>query len=123
MPAQGTTVLVIDDEEPILDLVEKVLTSEGYGFVGALSGSEGLSALTINHEEIGAVVLDVTMPDMSGEEVLKTILERDPNMPVLVMSGHNSDRVSSFVDGTLVRFLKKPFRPSELIESIEAVLE
>lgn len=121
MPAEGKTVLVIDDEQPILDLVEKVLAPEGYGFLGALSGSEGLSALTINREQIVAVLLDVTMPDMSGEAVLKTILERDPNMPVLVMSGYSNDRVSAFVDGTLVRFLKKPFRPSELIEAIEAV--
>ena len=81
-------ILVIDDESAIRDSLKMILEYEGYQFVGAVSGQDGLT--TIQRERPDAVLLDIKMPGMDGMEVLRKLHALDESLPVIMISGHGS---------------------------------
>jgi FixJ family two-component response regulator len=81
-------ILVIDDESAIRDSLKMILEYEGYQFVGAVSGQDGLA--TIQRERPDAVLLDIKMPGMDGMEVLRKLHALDESLPVIMISGHGS---------------------------------
>ena len=75
-------ILVIDDESAIRDSLKMILEYEGYQFVGAVSGQDGLT--TIQRERPDAVLLDIKMPGMDGMEVLRKVHALDESLPVII---------------------------------------
>lgn len=112
-------VLVVDDEEGVRLLSERVLRTFGFRVITAADGRQGLAHFLANASAISAVLLDSTMPQLSGEEVLKEI-RKCSEVPVLLMSGYD---VSNPAPESRVAFLKKPFKVEALREELRKLLD
>ncbi len=119
----GTTVLVVDDEESLRTLMADALQSEGAAVLQAVDGEDGIEQFTEHCQEIDAVVLDLTMPKLSGEEVFRQIKLARPDVPVILCSGYTQEDVArQFVGVELDGFIEKPFAPSQLIDMLRTAL-
>ena len=115
----GETVLVIDDEEPILTMTARVLERYGYRVLTAVDGADGLARFRAHHDEIALVLTDATMPTMRSSTLVPRLREIEPHVPVVTMSGLAPETG----DGTANHlFLAKPFRPDELLVTVQAAL-
>ena len=114
------TVLVVDDEPNIADLVELYLPREGYRVVKAATGEAGARA--VGEQRPRLVVLDVGLPDIDGLEVCRR-LRRRPQMPVIFLTARDTevDRVLGLELGA-DDYVTKPFSPAELVARVKAVL-
>ncbi|MES2306980.1 MAG: response regulator [Gemmatimonadota bacterium] len=122
-PAGQVAALVIDDEEVVRALATRILERAGYRVVQASGGLEGLAKLAAHRGEFGVVLLDLSMPDLSGREVLARMRLSDPDLPVVLSSGLDAGSAAvEEVEGHPVRFLQKPYRLNELLEVVEAAV-
>jgi len=112
------TVLFADDEELIRDLARQVMEMHGYKVFLAEDGIRAIELFRSNRESIDLVVLDLTMPQRSGMEVLRAIRNIDPGMRVILSSG--SSPVEP-VPGTT--FLPKPYRTEMLVKAVRSALD
>ncbi len=115
-----TTVLVVDDDPAIVDLLRDFLEMEGFGVATALNGEEALQL--IEREPVGCMLLDVMMPAMSGFDLCRRIREtRD--MPILFLSGRDTD--ADKIRGLAIGgddYIVKSATPSEVVMRVKAVL-
>ncbi|MEM7478146.1 MAG: ATP-binding protein [Planctomycetota bacterium] len=114
------TILVVDDEWVVRTVASNLLHSGGYRTLEAKDGEEGLEVLASEHPQIDLVLLDVTMPRMSGHETLRRIRELYPTLPVLMCSGYD---LTSNVDTSFENFVPKPFSASSLFDAIRRTLD
>ncbi len=104
------TLLVIDDEVLIRQLVVRVVQRMGLTVLQADDGATGLQLFTERSSDVSVVLLDLTMPGMNGAEVLASIRHSHPALPVVVMSGYDADdALATIGDDSAVSFLQKPF--------------
>jgi len=114
------TILVVDDERKIRDLVRSYLEREGYAVLVADSGQGALEVLERANPDI--VVLDLMLPDVSGEEVARSVRSHS-DLPIIMLTAKagENDRVAGLRLGA-DDYLVKPFSPRELVARVEAVL-
>ncbi len=108
-------VLVIDDEDLVRDVVARMIEDLGYEVSTAADGPSGL-ALLDRHANIDVVFVDLTMPNMSGTDVVAAIRTRHPSVSIVLCSGYDRDRQAT---AQADAFLPKPFR----MEALEQILE
>lgn len=112
-------VLLVDDDPTILCLLAKIVSSRGWEPLLARSGQEALSKI----HRADVVVTDFSMPGMDGLEVLGAIRERDDALPVLLVTGHCSERLFELaMDAGAYRCLAKPFELAKLTDAIASAL-
>ncbi len=117
------TVLVVDDEEPVRRLAARVLGRLGFSVRTAADGREGLEAFQKHADEIVAVVLDLTMPGMSGAETLRAMRTVRPGATILLSSGYDADDSIRTLGGEQPDgFLQKPYSARGLARALRAVL-
>jgi two-component system cell cycle sensor histidine kinase/response regulator CckA len=117
------TVLVVDDEEMVQRTLKAALERYGYTVLSAGGGREAMEILRERREGISLVLLDMTMPGMSGEETLQALLAIRADVPVIATSGYNEmEALRRFGEG-LSGFIQKPYTPRKLAEKISAVLQ
>ena len=122
-PGSTRTILVIDDEQSVREVVQAALQETGFQVLLAGSGHEALDIFVERASEIDAVLLDMSMPRMSGEQTLVKLRRMRPHVKVLLTSGHSEQEVSQTFEGkTVPAFIQKPFRASELIDRIQQVV-
>jgi DNA-binding NtrC family response regulator len=112
-------VLVIDDEEVVRSLVGQVLSKAGFDITLAESGVTGLDILSRESNDIDLVLLDWTMPELSGLETLREIKSISPDMPCIISSGYKLG--SALIPEDLLpntHFLEKPYRAEGLLEKV-----
>jgi two-component system response regulator AtoC len=115
-----TTVLLVDDEPGVLFTLGELLVDRGHRAVSARSGEEALTKL----DEADAVVTDLSMPKMSGLELLAQIAQRDPALPVILLTAHGSEKVAvAAMKQGAYDYVAKPFDIDELAVVIERALE
>ena len=113
-------ILVVDDEALVRNLAKFTLERCGYTTELAANGKEGLDAFASRPQDFAAVVLDLTMPVMSGEEVLGHMRQIRPDVPVLLSSGFSEEEaLSRFRDKGLAGFLQKPYTATALARKIK----
>jgi two-component system, NtrC family, nitrogen regulation response regulator NtrX len=115
-------ILVIDDEAAIRDSLRMTLEYEGYDFIGAATGQEGLAL--VERESPDLVLLDVKMPGMDGLEVLDRLRAMNETLPVVVISGHGT--ISTAVEATkkgAFDFIEKPFASERVLVSLRNALD
>ncbi len=115
-------ILVIDDEAAIRESLRMTLEYEGYEFIGAATGQEGLAL--VEREAPDLVMLDVKMPGMDGLEVLDRLRAMNETLPVVVISGHGT--ISTAVDATkkgAFDFIEKPFATEKVLVSLRNALD
>ena len=114
------SILVVDDNEDLRELVSSALTQAGYDVFGASNASEGLRIAA--QQEPDLVLLDIMMPGMDGLEMLARLRERDKEMPVIVMTAHSTpETVISAMREQACDFLAKPFDMDDLVSAVNAV--
>ncbi len=122
--AQGTeTILVVEDEEAVRDLVTSCLETGGYSVLRAESAAQALDLIESHPEPIHLLLTDVVMPKISGPELARTLTESHPDLRVLYMSGYAP--TSLWRDGGPHRdrsLLQKPFTPAELAKKVREAL-
>lgn len=119
---QGT-VLVVDDEEMVRDVAQMMIEAFGFTVLTAKDGFEGLKVVEAG-TILDAVLLDLTMPRMSGDETFREIHKLRPDLPVILVSGYNEQEVTDqFVGRGIAGFIQKPFQLAELRDKLRAVVE
>ena len=116
-------VLVVDDEEVVRGLLLGVLSSEGFDVLAAKDGREALDMFSARKGSFDLVILDMIMPGMMGEEVLKELREQSTAVKVIVSSGYMTEeqreKLRKYgVDG----FLDKPYCDSDAIDIVLSTL-
>ena len=114
------TILLVDDEPMIRDIGRAVLESAGFAVLEAGDGEEAIELFVRHSASIALVVLDLTMPKLSGQDTFRALEEIDPRVRVLFSSGYSSDSLEG-TEGAL-GLLPKPYRPQILLETIRSVL-
>jgi two-component system, cell cycle sensor histidine kinase and response regulator CckA len=121
--ARGLTVFVIDDEEIILRTVSSALKSRGYNVLTASNGREALDLL-LKGSEVALVILDLTMPVLTGEQMVPMIRAARPEIPIILSSGYSEAEVQRrFTSSGIAGVLQKPYNVDELISKIKGVLQ
>jgi len=119
-PAGPVTVMVVDDDAAIRSLTGDMLEQCGFAVVTAEDGVEAIERLREQPSAIDAVILDMTMPRLSGEDTYRGLLELRRDLPVIVASGYSEqDTIDRFGSPRPAAFLKKPYRMGELKLAIE----
>jgi len=117
------TVLVVDDEEMVRNLAQRILSRYGYR---VMSAKDGRSAVEIYRREkgTGLVLLDMTMPGLSGRETLGEIKKQDPGVKVLLSSGYSLNGLGEdLLTNGAAGFVQKPYRASELARAVRQALD
>lgn len=122
--ARKTTILLADDESAITLLFEMDLTCRGYRVLQAHSGSEASKISSEFPTPIDVLVTDWRMPDLNGDELARQLLLDRPELKIILMSGHPdaAEVIASFAKDQAL-FLRKPFSPARLVESITRLLD
>jgi len=124
-PAKDTgTILVIEDEEVVIDVICAMLERLGYSVLLAETGKKALDIAKSFDGNIDLAILDVILPDLPGKEVYRHIMEARPNLKVIVCSGYASDGPpQEILDTGAQDFIQKPFSVATLSEKLKQVLE
>jgi PAS domain S-box-containing protein len=118
------TILVIDDEEPVRNVLQRILERGGYGVIAAEDGVRGVEIYRERRAEIGLVILDMAMPCMSGGETFESLLAIDPHVRVLISSGYSEEgRATELLERGAVGFLRKPYGIDGVYQSVRDGLE
>jgi PAS domain S-box-containing protein len=116
-------VLVVEDEDEIRSFAEHVLRAHGFDVVSAADGLSALERLKQRRDDIGLVLLDLSMPRMTGDEVFRRMREAGPLPRVILTSGYpSSEATAAFVPGELSGFLHKPYDAETLIARVRETL-
>ena len=109
----------MDDDRAILDLVSNVLRSADYNVLTAGGGWEALEVYESSHAPIDLLLTDVIMPDLTGPVLAQRLRGRQPDLPVLFISGfHDADMVQRFVIQQGFTLLPKPFTVEALLRVV-----
>ena len=114
------TVVVIDDERSVVNLLRAILEMDGYAVYEALTGEIGIG--TVDAVDPDVVLLDVMMPYMDGLEVCQTIKQSRPDLPVIILTARDDhDLETRCFEAGADHFLRKPLLPGQLTEAIAGV--
>ena len=122
---QGSeTILLVEDDTSVRDLVRTELAQIGYQVLEARNGVEACLAATQQNCHVDLLLTDVVMPGMNGRELAQHLSVIKPNLRVLFISGYLDDMsVNSGMDPHRTTFLQKPFTPDQLLRTIRALLD
>ncbi len=116
-------ILVVEDDPDVRSLVEMTLTRAHFRVVTAASGEEAIDRISTSPEHIDLLLTDVVMKGLNGRELADRLRQRDPQLPILFMSGHTEDAVlRRGVLNDEFLLLNKPFTAGELMECIQQTL-
>jgi two-component system cell cycle sensor histidine kinase/response regulator CckA len=128
MPAESApgsatrgTVLVVDDDKSVQLLVRRALAMRGFGVIVASSGEDALRLFEQHERELCLVLMDVTMPNMSGVEALKRIRALGSELPVLLSSGYNVEVVAADTP-RFSAYLQKPYDLTQLLDAVDSAI-
>ena len=123
MDGHQHTILCVDDEDNILHSLKRLLRKEGYRFLTALSGEEGLKIL--NENDVHLLISDHRMPGMSGTEFLAKVREKHPDVLRVILTGYTEvDSITESINkGNIYKFFLKPWSDQNLKLEIRQALE
>jgi len=120
-PCAPGRILVIDDEQPIAELLEDALSGAGHAVQIALSGREGVKLAAVSEYDL--VLTDLGMPDISGWDVATRIRANSPGVPVVLVTGWGTTVSAEEIrDNGIAAVVHKPFEIEELLETTARVL-
>jgi CheY-like chemotaxis protein len=122
-PCAGV-ILLVDDEPMAREMVKRALERHGYTVMAAESGPSAIDLLKTHGGEIGIVILDLSKPHMSGEEVLPELRKIRPDIKILISSGHSEDETrKAFRNLRVTGFVQKPYTAKGIAEQVRLALE
>lgn len=124
MVARTRRLLVVEDSEELLNMLSRSLAAEGYEVLWARDGEDALKLLTRETDPIGAMIVDVVLPGMTGPELVEAVRREHPETRAIYVSAFDAETVRSHgVDPEVVPFLSKPYDPDDLIRGIQETLD
>jgi len=123
LPADSKTILIVEDEELVLNMVRKILLSWKFNVLVARDGKEAFEICTRSAEPIDLLISDIVMPHMNGRELAERAAVFQPQMRVLFMSGYTDDAVlRQGISEETENFIQKPFTPAALAKKILKII-
>jgi CheY-like chemotaxis protein len=123
-PGGKETVLVVDDEETIRELVKDILEEIGYSVLTAGNGFEAVEIYRERIGKIGLVILDMTMPGMGGRETFEKLRELNPRVRAILSTGYSEDeRARQMLAMGVKAFVQKPYRIDDLASTVRRILD
>ena len=119
LPRASGTILLVEDDDLVRDLVRRMLEEQGYTVIEESDGSRAFALLERHAGPIAALVTDVLMPGLHGPELARRAAELRPRMPVLYLSGHANPALGACGDA---HFLAKPFKAEALTAKLRVIL-
>jgi CheY-like chemotaxis protein len=123
VPGGKETILLVDDEAIIRNVGRTILQRYGYRVLLAEDGQEALELYQRAGRDIDLVILDLTMPRLSGYDTLRHLRRIDPEVRVLFSSGYAAEKVLGNDTGGVLGFVNKPYRPQDLATTVRQVLD
>jgi PAS domain S-box-containing protein len=117
------TLLVVDDEKMVRDLARNVLREYGYQVLEAEDGLRALDIYQRAGQRIDLVILDLTMPHLSGRDTLRRLIQIDPGVRAILSSGYTADQASLTEYSQILGFVGKPYRAEQLVRAVRAGLD
>jgi PAS domain S-box-containing protein len=118
------TILVVEDDRDVRNLISRILTSQGYATIEAANGDDAIKAFDKHKKQIALVILDVVMPGRNGRQVFDEIIRIAPGTRAVFMSGYTGDIViDKGVEKENVDFLQKPISVTTLLRKTREVLD
>jgi two-component system, cell cycle sensor histidine kinase and response regulator CckA len=114
-------ILVAEDEEAMRELVIDVLEYAGYSVIAVNNGMEAIEIFKQMKGEIGLVILDMSMPEMDGDETFRALKQISTGVPVFLSSGYIKEE-KKLLDEGVAGFIGKPYRIDDLVEKVRSVL-
>jgi len=122
--AGSPTVLLVEDENRMLNLLENIFLEHGYRVLGASDGDMALEVYRTHKESIDLVLLDMGLPKTAGRDVLIKMKQENPNVKILVASGYLDPELQSEIERAGVsHFLRKPYMPNEALKTARELIE
>lgn len=124
VPAGNETVLIVEDEEMLNELLASILSTNGYNVLRSFNGHEAVNTYRENADRIALVVSDFGLPTLSGSEVLTWLKETNPDVKFILTTGYidDEDRMAIIENGAK-DIIVKPFSPEELLNKVREVLD
>jgi PAS domain S-box-containing protein len=117
------TILFVDDEEIVRKVGQTALRRSGYDLLVAENGKQAVDLFTQHHGVIRLIILDLTMPVMSGDEAISLLRGIDPAIPILLSSGYNQvELIRRFNRQNITGFIQKPYTAKQLTEALAKAL-
>jgi DNA-binding NtrC family response regulator len=117
-------ILLVEDQEMVSNLIKRILESSGYALITATNGKEAVSLYEREKDKISLVILDLVMPKMDGETCIKELHKINPNLKILIVSGHPlNEEIQKMVKRETKGFVRKPFGRAELLQIVSDVLD
>ena len=118
------TILVIEDDRDVRNMVTRILSNQGYATMEASNGDDAIRVFDEHRNTINLIILDVVMPGKNGREVFDEIARIDPGVKVIFMSGYTGDvLIDKGVEKETVDFLQKPLSVMTLLTKVREVLD
>lgn len=121
---EASTVLVVDDEEPVREFIESALERAGYNHVSCNDPKDALSFFKTSYNEVDAVITDLSMPQLSGLQLAREFFNIKPDISIILFTGRHDPVPPDLVDtaNRIARILFKPFSPKQLVDILREVL-
>jgi CheY-like chemotaxis protein len=125
LPPRGTeTVLVVDDEASVREVMERILRMGGYTTILAENGVRAIELYRERGEEIDLIILDMIMPHMGGREAFERLREFDPGVRILLSSGYSRNGgAAELLDSGARGFLQKPYDLDDVLRKVRQALD
>src|SRR5690242_9684369 len=122
-PIQGRTVLVVDDEEMLVELVRRMVQRHGFATLTATSAEDALKLFEEHNAKVDLVITDLMMPGMDGRALARELLRRDASLRILVSTGYSATGDLSDVEAMGIRgVVMKPYQSEQLMEMVNRAL-
>ena len=121
-PRPTKLILAIDDEPEILNIIKECLEMEGYQVLTAPGAKEGLRLYDKHGPEVGVVLLDYLMPDMTGDLVFECLRQKNPDARVILLTGCEDSVARKMFEVGLRGFIQKPFYLDDLTNRVREEL-
>ena len=115
-------ILLVDDDPKVCNLLETMLSKQGYQITAVTSGAEAIERVKINPPNL--LITDIMMPGMRGTDLATKLREMVPDLPIIFISGYSDTDVGDWRESTNqnVQFLAKPFREKELLSRVNELI-
>lgn len=118
----GKSILLVDDDDFVRNVVKDMLEEAGYRVFSMESGEKAISFFRVNHNLVDLLVSDVVMPKMDGREMYEHLKRLKPGLPVVFISGYPADILNQLQESENIKFLGKPMNQETLVKTIQDVL-